>query len=761
MPKQLEVLKALEDPKCKFILYSGAFRAGKTLLLANIAIRTCLENPGCVGFLGSLTYPQLRDVVFTVFKQEAQLYQKALDDAGIPITIIPKLISTAGNMRAEFYNGSVVHFKSCDDEMKIRGMTLDFFGLDEPIDIDETVFTQLVGRISGNVLKKPFGILTTNPGSENHWIYRRFFVESNDKYRMIKTTTYDNMLLPDYDNYIKSLQENFDDDWIKRFLDGDWGAFAGQIYKNFNPDKHIISAWEYEENKKTGDIERKGLKKDIAAKIKYFIAGVDFGVNNPTAILTIGITTAREAIIVDEWYQSGKTSRETVVKLKYLDSQFNYKKIYIDPSSLDLITQCEQSKLPVEAGINKVEPGIAKVKSLFKKDLILIDRKCFNTLREIPAYRYDRDRTNQNHTEKPIKFDDHACFDKDTEVLTTDGWKLFKDITYADKLATLNMDWNLEYQKPSNIIKKKSDTIIKSKYFAVTNDHKMLYSTQYQAKTGSKKLLMAPLNEIKTRAFWIPKVCNACTRATSYEAIDAYTLGFYLAEGCKSISRGRKYVHIDNTNIQYINKIHKIYGGCISTSVREKYLPIHRLSIKSDYLYDTLPFGLCDKKRIPRNFLQTASFEQLYDCFLGMVDGDGSVDSRGQITYNTTSKGLADDFQELLLLLGMNGSLYSTRKANKSKRQKECYRIYIYTDKSKYHQVIKSNHLKAEKYNDFVYCATVPNGTLCVRRHGRIIFCGNCDALRYALYTFKAWKLRSKFSTVPRPLWTLEKGGLI
>ena len=108
LPKQMEVFAALK--KAKFILYSGAFRAGKTLLLANIAIRTCIENPGCVGLLGSLTYPQLRDVVFTVFKQEAMLYQKALDDAGIPIQIISKFISSPGQMRAEFTNGSLVHF---------------------------------------------------------------------------------------------------------------------------------------------------------------------------------------------------------------------------------------------------------------------------------------------------------------------------------------------------------------------------------------------------------------------------------------------------------------------------------------------------------------------------------------------------------------------------------------------------------------------------------------------------------------------------
>lgn len=422
LPKQLEVLEALEDPDIKFILYSGAFRAGKTLLLANIAIRTCIENPGCIGFLASLTYPQLRDVVFTVFKQEVGLYQKALDKAGVPITLIKKLNTSSGNMHAEFYNGSIVHFKSCDNEMKIRGLTLDFFGLDEPIDIDETIFTQLIGRISGNVLKKPFGILTTNPGSENHWIYKRFFIDRNENYKTIKTTTFDNKLLPDYDNYIKSLQENFDDDWIRRFLDGDWGAFSGQVYKGFNPSIHVQDLYDYQYDN-DGEITKKTLRQGISSKIKYYIAGVDFGLRNPTCVAIFGISSTKEAYLVEEWYHTGKTSRETCEKLLSFDKKYQFKKIYVDPSALDLITQCEKQKLPVEKADNKVEPGIAKVKSLFAKNLIIFDKTCVNSIREMQAYRYERDKLSQNFTEKPLKLDDHAPDAIRYVLYTYNAWK--------------------------------------------------------------------------------------------------------------------------------------------------------------------------------------------------------------------------------------------------------------------------------------------------------------------------------------------------
>ena len=47
----------------------------------------------------------------------------------------------------------------------------------------------------------------------------------------------------------------------------------------------------------------------------------------------------------------------------------------------------------------------------------------------------------------------YGCYDDQTEVLTEDGWKFFKDITFNDKFATLgNDDETLIYQSPIDII---------------------------------------------------------------------------------------------------------------------------------------------------------------------------------------------------------------------------------------------------------------------------------------------------------------------
>jgi len=387
LPEQLEIMGAVK--KFRYVLYSGAVRAGKTLLLAHVAIRTCIENPGCTGMLGSLTTPQLTDVVFRVFQQELLIYQRALDKKGIPITLAV-IKHSKGDMKAVFWNGSVVMFKPCDDEMKLRGLTLDFAGLDEPIDIDVEIFKQLMNRISGGHIKTPFILLTTNPGSQTHWIYDYFFRKKTDEYYTVETTTYDNVLLPEYETYIKSLEENLDEDWILRFLNGKWGAYSGQIYKHFNPDKHVGNYKNFKD-------------------IKYYIAGVDWGIRNPSCILSIGITKDKEVIVIDEYYISGKTSAQIAQKISDLHHEkYHYRKVYIDRSALDLIVQTTDLKVPAEKADNDVPGGIGRIKSVIRAGKLHVDKDCKNLIREMQAYRYEKDKLNKNPTENPVKQDDHA-----------------------------------------------------------------------------------------------------------------------------------------------------------------------------------------------------------------------------------------------------------------------------------------------------------------------------------------------------------------
>ncbi len=397
LPKQIRVFDLCQLADC--ILYSGAFRAGKTIVLANVSIKTCIDYPGSVGLLGALVDSMARDVVLGTLVEQVDRYQAVIDKILKPrdleYKILKKVNRTQGKMEVLFTNGSKIYIRPCDDERKLAGRTIDFFGLDEAVDMDESIFTQLIGRKSGTGnLPHRFGLLTTNPGAENHWIYKHFFTQPQPNFEVVETTTYDNVLLPDYDKYIKSLERIYDTDWINRYLDGKWGAFSGQIFKEFNLNRHVGSY-------NVGNL-----------KYTKYIAGVDAGIRSPTCIIVFGVTENEKMYAIDEYYQSDISSRDTAKRLQDLhENKYHFETVYIDPTAADLVSQaynlgvpCGKMKgnTPVSFADNDVTKSISKLKTFFKKNVIAFDKSCFNSIKQMQSYRYKKD------TEQPVKKDDHA-----------------------------------------------------------------------------------------------------------------------------------------------------------------------------------------------------------------------------------------------------------------------------------------------------------------------------------------------------------------
>ena len=394
LPKQMEAFESTK--RYRYSVYSGAVGAGKTMFAAHVAIEACLNYPGVKGFLGCLTYTQLKNVLFTTFKEEMYEYQNKLDKNNIPVKLLKRLVTSKGNMEAEFYNGSIIYFIACEKEEKIRGYNLDFFILDEPIEIDELIFTQLMARLRGKNLPRTFGLLTTNPGSELHWIYQRFYVNKSNslEYNHIDTCTYDNIFLDP--SYIHDMEEAYDEDWVNRMLRGEWGAYGGQIFKCFNHDRHV------------GD-----YKKFPNDNYKYYVAGVDWGITNPSAIITLGITKNNDVRVVHEYRndyfnESKKTSNVLSKVIAALHKKYHYRKVWCDPSAKDLIVQTHSLGVPIEKADNDVASGIGKINSLLQKDRLKIDRHCEYLRKEMPAYSRKKDKLNSNLTEEPVKLNDHS-----------------------------------------------------------------------------------------------------------------------------------------------------------------------------------------------------------------------------------------------------------------------------------------------------------------------------------------------------------------
>jgi hypothetical protein len=123
-------------------------------------------------------------------------------------------------------------------------------------------------------------------------------------------------------------------------------------------------------------------------------------------------TKENNLFVLEEYYESERTSEETAKVIAQLHKKYNFTNVYCDPSAADLILNTYNLGVPMgrfENGEvkshanNQVAPGIAKLQSTFKNERITINTSCVNLIRSLSAYRYKGD------GETPLKEDDHAA----------------------------------------------------------------------------------------------------------------------------------------------------------------------------------------------------------------------------------------------------------------------------------------------------------------------------------------------------------------
>jgi len=151
--------------------------------------------------------------------------------------------------------------------------------------------------------------------------------------------------------------------------------------------------------------------------------------------------------------------------------------------------------------------------------------------------------------------------------------------------------------------------------------------------------------------------------------------------------------------------------------------------INSKQLYTYLSqFGRAKNKFIPREFLELSK-GQLRILFDALMKGDGNIRGKG-FRYATTSKKLADDVQELSLKLGF--SAYISIQKGKERAHNDLYMVRI----GKSHvTTIRHEQISKVDYSGKVYCVSVPNRLIFVRRNGKTVFCGNSEFMPFAPVT--------------------------
>jgi hypothetical protein len=137
------------------------------------------------------------------------------------------------------------------------------------------------------------------------------------------------------------------------------------------------------------------------------------------------------------------------------------------------------------------------------------------------------------------------------------------------------------------------------------------------------------------------------------------------------------------------------------------------------YLYTNYG-GYSNEKRIPRNVLNL-SRENLTILFNSLM-WDGTVDDRENRTamsYSSTSKELAENFQEIALKLGYS-TVFNIKKGSGFNHSLIYYQVNISRGRDKHIQ-----NVIREKYIGTVFCFSTPTGFYVTERNGCIAIQGN------------------------------------
>lgn len=208
------------DSRAPEVLYSGAFGAGKSRILCEKAHKLALQYPGAP--------------IAVVRKVKASLA------ATTKITYVRDVLRPSGERFRqnktedwiEYANGSRVWFFGLDADpetgipSKVGSFDAAFIFVDEAVELDESDWIMLLGRLRYPGVDWHQISAATNPGDPNHWLIRRF-TPPTERRHYIHASTFDNLLLPA--DYLELMGE-MTGLHRARYAEGQWVAVEGALW---------------------------------------------------------------------------------------------------------------------------------------------------------------------------------------------------------------------------------------------------------------------------------------------------------------------------------------------------------------------------------------------------------------------------------------------------------------------------------------------------------------------------------------------------
>lgn len=328
----------------------------------------------------------------------------------------------------------------------------------------------------------------------------------------------------------------------------------------------------------------------------------------------------------------------------------------------------------------------------------------------------------------------HTCFDNETELLTKSGWKKREQLIKGEEVLTLNLatnilEWNkindkFEYTDFDRMIHMKTKTAD----LMITENHTLIDRNRKSGKYIKKEAIKFFGKDLNIPA-------NGINNNKEYNIDDNLLkiLCWVITEGTNF--KGKKHevriTQSDKPKVDhyYILDLIKEYDQTAEINVRKKYNKGWMGGIFRNYDAYEIYINKCElskkirelipDKKIPQWFFELS--KRQFDIVLHeLLLGDGTWDKRigcNNFSYSQKDK---NDIDRLQALCCLNG--YRTVLSIAKNRFGQVYRLSITTRKT--HR-IKKQAQKIVKYKGIAWCVSVNNGTLVMRRNGKVSITGN------------------------------------
>jgi phage terminase large subunit len=361
--------------KAQYIVNVGGAGSSKSHSIAQICVQKLFSIPNRKIAICRKTFPALR---LTAYKLVVDL----LTDWGVYGRIGH---DKTHNVITNPQNNASINFLSLDDPEKIKSTDWNDIWLEEASEFTWEDWIVIQTRLrSPTTPANPNRIyFTLNPSDEQSWINQRLMLTESfaSKLEIIHSNYRDNpFLAQDYIDILIALKDQ-DINAYNVYAEGEWGTLTNLIYKTY-------------------ELVQEFPATDENSEIIY---GLDFGYNNPSALIEINVKDIENCYLRELLYQNHLTNSELIDKVKELiPEEQRHRPMYADCAEPDRIEEFAKAGFNIYPADKEVNIGI----DFCKRHKFYTLPSNINLNKERAVYKWRQDK-NGNVLEEPVKFMDH------------------------------------------------------------------------------------------------------------------------------------------------------------------------------------------------------------------------------------------------------------------------------------------------------------------------------------------------------------------